>query len=139
MAALSSGQPVEFQYSKTKYGHRRPLVPVLLTSTERVTVGCMAMVDSGADSCVFPLSVAHELGLNPRAMEKRLVIGVGGKPVISHVDLVTVDLGHEILFQTEVGFTDGLNAIATGLLGQAGLFDRFDVSFALRRGVFTVR
>ena len=80
------------------------MVRVLLTSSDRETVRYNALLDTGADVCAFPTHAARILGLNLNNLEKRFLVGLGGRETPGYVDLITVDLGNDILFQTEVQF-----------------------------------
>jgi hypothetical protein len=53
---------------------------------------------------------------------------------LHQVDLVVRGLGPITL---EVGFTDSM-AVGTGLLGQRGFFEQFQINFQLERGSFEV-
>ncbi len=108
---------------------------------------CTVCLDTGADSCVFPLSLAHRLGLNVLDMPSSLTMGVGSSAVVYHAQ-VNVEIGftrageqapfHVIRLDIITGFTEGLDAQGIGLLGQSGFFDRHDVLFSQRQGFFTI-
>jgi hypothetical protein len=87
-----------------------------------------AIVDSGADACIFPLSVMRELQLDQAIGRPSPILhpftGARVDVLYFRVQLHIVRL-NPIL--TEVGFTD--TKIGYGTLGQRGFFDRFDVAF----------
>ncbi len=97
-----------------------------------------AIVDSGADACLFPLSLAIALKLDLFKMAKAMTGGVGTQSNITYYDTVRLDLGHGIAFTALVGFTEGLNSAGIGLLGQSGFFENFNVEFLHRQKVFTI-
>ena len=103
-------------------------------------VSCTACLDTGADDCVFPLPIAKRIGLDIASMPKGDVLGVGGKKDVYYANVrieipLPLGQGNSMVFETRVGFVQDLGI---GLLGQVGFFDRFDVTFAQRRGIFTI-
>lgn len=102
------------------------------------TIQYYAVVDSGAGFCSFPLETAIFLGLDLSRLAPRQVIGVGAK--ISHtcLDLITVDLKHDLLFRTEVGFSNGLDTIGLGLLGSERLVRTLRRELPPAARVFTI-
>ena len=133
----------EFPPSAT-HPHRRTVLRPWLTarvSTSRAPfVNCTTCLDTGADDCVFPLPVAGLIGLDITSMPKGETVGVGGKKDIYYANVrieipLPLGQGNSMVFRTRVGFVQGLDI---GLLGQVGFFDRFDVSFSQRCGIFTI-
>jgi len=111
----------------------RPVVRVTLANGQQ-RVACYAIVDSGADNCVFPLPFVQPLGLNPLLASAESTCGVGSYAVPTYFWDIVVHLhGTSISFPVRAGFTDGLNRIGLGLLGQDGYFNRFGVRFDLCR------
>jgi len=105
-------------------------VPLILKyGTSRVSG--FALLDSGADQCVFPLALA--LGLNPYLGPSELFGGLGSSQVPVYFWDVVVELPGITTFPVRVGFTEGLNQLGVGLLGQGGFFNRFRVNFRLNR------
>src|SRR5271157_6381471 len=94
----------------------RPLMLVLLTAANGNTFRCLAWADSGADCCVFPLSFATAMELNPLDMGQNLTGGVGSSGNVTYYDNLMIDLGEGLKFQTYAGFTSGLEAQGLGLL-----------------------
>ncbi len=77
------------------------------------------------------------LGISPLATPFETAAGVGGLG-LAFFHNITIDLQGVVQVQVYVGFTDGLEQWGVGLLGQSGFFDRFNVSFNLRQGIFEV-
>jgi hypothetical protein len=114
----------------------RPVVRLdLVNGANRLS--CYAIVDSGADACVFPLSFAVRLGLDPLAKEPSAASGVSGSTSIYHWD-IEMDFGSILKIPAYVGFTSGMDAIRIGLLGQMGFFDQVNVSFDYRKKLFVI-
>ena len=125
--------------------HGRTVLRPWLTARVSMAYGepfmsCTACLDTGADDCVFPFPIAERIGLDIASMPKGETVGVGGKKDIYYANacieiLLPPGQGNSMVFKTRVGFVQDLGI---GLLGQVGFFDRFDVSFSQRRGIFTI-
>jgi hypothetical protein len=107
----------------------RPMAVAELTASTGKRLRCLVCTDSGADSCVFPSSFASVLGLDILTMKKHLTSGVGSSANSTACCDLHIDLGRGIQFTTYAGFTPGLDSTGFGHLGQAGFFDRYNVSF----------
>jgi hypothetical protein len=116
----------------------RPLTLATITASNGESVRCLVLPDSGADACLFPLTLAILLKLDVLRLPKALTGGVGSSANTTYYDTVTIDLGNGIAFSAFVGFTQGLDQMGLGLLGQDGFFERFRVEFLLNKKVFTV-
>ena len=103
---------------------------------------CFVCLDTGADHCVFPLSFAPALGLDPLKMKMHMIGGVGSLANATYYETLTVNIhilnGKTMSFTTLAGFTDGLEAQGIGLLGQGGFFETFPVTFNHKGGNFTI-
>lgn len=107
---------------------RRPVLSLSLQNGAK-RLSCRAIVDSGADHCVFPRSFLQPLGLDPLATPVDMSSGVGSSNVPMHFANVTLDLQGVLEFSIYAGFTPGLEQLGLGLLGQAGFFERFKITF----------
>ena len=96
------------------------------------------MPDSGADACLFPLSLAILLKLDILSLPRGITGGVGSSANTTYWDTISVDLGHGIIFPAYTGFTQGMDQMGLGLLGQTGFFELFKVEFLLRKNTFTI-
>ncbi|HKN76305.1 MAG TPA: hypothetical protein VJW94_14095 [Candidatus Acidoferrum sp.] len=108
----------------------RPIVRLALVNAER-RLSCYALIDSGADHCVFPRSFLQPLGLDALAAPVAMSAGFGSAGVPTHFANISIDLPGVIKFPVYAGFTSALDRMGLGLLGQSGFFDRFNVSFRL--------
>ena len=116
----------------------RPLLSATITALNGESIRCLVLLDSGADACLFPLSVAILLKIDVLALPKALTGGVGGQSNTTYYDTLTIDLGSGIAFSSYVGFTQGMDAVGFGLLGQTGFFDDFNVEFLHKQKIFTI-
>jgi hypothetical protein len=116
----------------------RPLIFANLTASNGMSAESAVLLDSGADNCLFPLRLARLLKLEVQAMPREFTGGVGSESNVTYYDHLKIDLGKGIVFSAYVGFTEGMDAMAIGLLGQDGFFDQYNVEFRNAEGVFTV-
>lgn len=98
----------------------------------------MVLPDSGADACLFPLSLALLLKLDVLKLPKSLTGGVGSQANLTYYETITIDLGGGIAFSAYVGFTQGMDPIGFGLLGQSDFFEQHNVEFLHKQKIFTV-
>jgi hypothetical protein len=112
-----------------------PLIKVTLRHQgKRVTV--LAMIDSGADICVFNLEYAKALEIDLKMCDPVVVSGVEGK---AHDCYRTkVDLEPEGLPKITVPVLFIDSSGVDGLLGQEGFFDHFIITFYRQEGYFEV-
>jgi len=110
----------------------RPVIPIDITIGE-ITAGYDALIDSGADFCIFDGSLGEMLGLDVRSGK---VIEFGGvqvyQPSKSYLHEVAISIGgskQKIL----VAFSYDIASSGYGLLGQKGFFDLFSVKFDLQK------
>jgi len=85
---------------------------------------------------VFPLSFAIALKLDIFNMKRQLTGGVGSFGNVTYYDRLEIDVGNGLSFSSFVGFTQGLESQGTGLLGQAGFFETFVVTFDYKARTF---
>ena len=116
----------------------RPLAFATIEASNGASTRCVVMPDSGADACLFPLSLAMVLKLDVLSLPKGLTGGLGSGANITYWDTITVDLGHGIVFSAYTGFTQGMDPMGLGPLGQDGFFERYRVEFLLSKRIFTI-
>jgi hypothetical protein len=100
---------------------------------------CFALVDSGADDCLFPASYAMKLGLKVLA-GRHYTFGGAGSTYLQDAYFFDLEMMIQNLgsYLTPIGFTTALEGHGMGVLGQNGFFDHFRVGFNLRKGIFTL-
>lgn len=118
---------------------KRPIVALLLEHGDhRVIV--YAVVDSGADVCVFPASVARDLQIDVPNDKASAFSGSGETTQIAYFEQVQATIlpmdapniepdQQPLTFPLYAGFCDTLEHIGMGLLGQEGFFSRYTVIF----------
>jgi hypothetical protein len=127
-----------FPYGEVKRAGQARLVPLLPISifgpSEAIDV--VALVDSGAEQSVFGQELAEQLGIPLAKGERVVIIGVGEHDLPGV--LVQVDLRlSKHRWTGPVIFCRELKQRA--ILGQAGFFAYFDVTFRYRRKEIIVR
>ena len=124
-----------FAYLRDAAGRFAPLVYLQVWTGNR-WLYLQAYVDSGAAYSIFHADVAQLLGLKPsRGARRYIALGNGAVlPVTLHRVRVRF-AGKE--FTVPVGFSDALK-VGFNLLGRAGFFSRFVLSFNDRTKTLTV-
>ena len=77
------------------------------------------------------------LGLDPLTAPTEMSAGMGSTNVPTHFFNVTIDLG-VIKIPVYAGFTVGMDPLGCGLLGQAGFFEAFKITFDYSKKLFYV-
>ncbi len=116
---------------------RRPVLSLALKNGAN-RLSCYAIVDSGADHCVFPRSFMQPLGLDPLSAPVDMTSGVGSTNVPTHFTNVMIDLQGLIQFPVYAGFTTGMEQLGMGLLGQTGFFERLKITFDYSMKFYTI-
>jgi hypothetical protein len=84
-----------------------------------------ALVDSGAEDCIFPAQLATTIGLDLRAGRQERRIGIGGVQSV-WVHPIVLYMGEHAL-PIEAAFVETLPM--SGLLGRIGFFEHFKITF----------
>lgn len=124
-----------FHYLKDAQGRAAPIVYLQVWTGNR-WVYLQAYVDSGASWSVFHADVAQLLGLKLSYLSRRdMALGNGSVIPIYLARLRVRFAGQE--FSVPAGFSEALH-VGFNLLGRAGFFDRFVMSFNDRTRTLTV-
>ena len=81
----------------------RPLAFATVTASNGESARCIVLPDSGADACLFPLSIAMLLKLDVLKLPKALTGGVGSNANTTYYDTITIDLEAELYFPPTQG------------------------------------
>lgn len=110
----------------------KPIIPIKILNNN-VILQYAALIDSGADFCIFDAGLGEYLGINiTSGMEIQFggIQSLGGAKAYIHK--ITLEIGgHE--FKTEIGFSYDISKNGYGILGQKGFFDLFSVKFDLQK------
>jgi Aspartyl protease len=109
---------------------RRPIVPLIVESARGVRTVLDALVDTGADRTLLPISVAKSLKIDVSALQQVPV----GSALGQRVNYALIDLFLELgsppnlyRWRTRVGII--LQPIPYGLLGTRGFFEFFAIEY----------
>ena len=119
---------------KPRYVYR-PVVAIEL-SFGHESVVFDALVDSGADECTFPGWIAKSLGKDVHRAKERIFAGIGGS-VLSYCHKTRLAL-EGTAFETNVYYSHEWDDMPFGLLGQAGFFSHFRISFCFQDKSLTI-
>jgi hypothetical protein len=69
------------------------------------------------------------LGLDPLTCPVEGTSGVGSTNIPTHFSKIVIDLQGVVQIPIYAGFTPGMDLLGIGLLGQAGFFEAFRITF----------
>lgn len=124
------------EHPARKWVSRPYLLVTLFHGTEKRRV--LALVDSGADYCLFHSSVAAELGIDLKSGWVKDFGGIAaGQDVQAYMHTIQIEIqGFAERVEIEAGFADS-DAIG-GLLGGVGFLDNYKVTLEKYKGRFRV-
>jgi hypothetical protein len=97
-----------------------------------------ALVDSGAEHSLLSLELIDSLGLREVGADAVEVIGVGGDASLGYL----LDVEHQLRnhrWTAPAIFSDIMDSQSPMVLGQAGFFEFFTVTFRRRKSVMDIR
>ncbi len=112
----------------------RPIIPVSLKGKNK-SVHYEALIDTGADFCIFPLGLAKTLDIDLTKNSSLRFAGINGEPMEGFMGDIKIGLGKEYVF-TKIVFAQTTNVV--GILGQRGFFDHFDVKLSYQKQVIEI-
>ncbi|MFH0937338.1 MAG: retropepsin-like aspartic protease [Candidatus Daviesbacteria bacterium] len=113
-------------FSRKKY-LLRPIIPVSLSYKNR-SIHYEALIDSGADFSIFPLEIAKMLNISLKKEDSIYFSGLGDEFMEGFKSKIILRI-NKLEFKTNVVFADLSGK--SGILGQNGFFDLFEVKFNL--------
>jgi hypothetical protein len=123
---------MKFEYARYRRAQgpdiRRPIIPVLLRnpkSPRSLAIAHEALVDSGADFCVFSAELAELLDIDLAAGQEQFVGGViAGERRPVYFDPIDIEIGygHGLRLPIWAGFMPDLADAGHGILGRHGFF-----------------
>jgi predicted aspartyl protease len=124
---------MKFPYFKTpradprKKWVARPIIPVVLSGPKK-NIPIYALIDSGADKCLFNAEVGTEIGIDLERGEKEYFSGIEAGRVVTYLHKIHLQIsGIDKMIEVEAGFTAAQGVVA--ILGQEGFFDNFRIKF----------
>jgi len=130
---------MKFPYSKFSLPNKtsffgkhllKPIIPIGVFYKNK-KIRYSALIDSGADFCIFDAEVGEYLGIDVKSGEKITFKGIeGANTVEAFLHEIILDIGGWD-YKTTVGFSYHISRSGFGVLGQKGFFDIFIVKFDL--------
>lgn len=114
----------------------RPIIPIFLKS-ETTFIVYRALIDSGADYCIFSIDLAYLLGIKLSPRDNVSFTGVGKEKVQGFWGEVEIRTGG-ISYKTKAIFAE-ISDFGHGILGQKGFFDHFDVNFSYQQELIDIK
>lgn len=110
----------------------KPVIPIKISAGTSV-IRYAALIDSGADFCIFDAEIGEALGLNVRSGRQEQFGGIqdrGGAMAFVHRVIINIG-GWD--YKIDVSFSYDIAKWGYGILGQKGFFDIFVVKFDLSK------
>lgn len=111
------------------------LIPICIINSNE-SYDCYALIDSGADACLFPAEYGENIGINIINDKKHTFGGVGGGGITAYFHNLYIEIGG-YRFNIYIGFT--YDKLPFPLLGQKGFFNLFTVIFELEKETIELR
>ncbi len=127
--------PVSDIYGKKIGEAYRPIAPLTLYHGAK-KISVLALVDTGADECLFPGEFATILGHNLTKGKPRTFTGIGGA-ITAYLHQTDIRLGSHKA-RINIYYSDDWNKLGFGLLGQNGFLIKFDALFSRRDKEFSL-
>lgn len=115
----------------------RPILPVQIERNGK-KIGYEALVDSGADFCIFHAVIGEIIGIDIKEGITWEFGGITGGKSIAYFHKIKISVGgwpHEIT----AGFSYDLPPSGFGVLGQIGFFDKFIIKFDFQKEIFELK
>lgn len=141
---MATNKPLKFPYTKVPvadvYGKKigdayRPIISLALLHGPK-TLNALALIDTGADECLFPGEFATILGHNLIKGKPRTFAGIGGA-ITAYLHRTDIKLGVHKL-RISIYYSDDWNKWGFGLLGQNAFLTRFNVFLSRKDKEFSL-
>lgn len=106
----------------------RPYIPVSIRSRNGSIPSLLALVDSGADFCMFDGALSSALDLDLSPLQQIKLSGINGSAVgyVAHLEIGI----HDHFIPVPVVFSFDFSPVGFGgIIGQVGFFDAFKIEF----------
>ncbi|MBU4299369.1 hypothetical protein KJ636_04965 [Patescibacteria group bacterium] len=105
----------------------RPIIPIRI-SYKNNFLNISALIDSGADFCLFHSEIGRKLGFEIEKGKPLKFFGIEGSSINAYLHSVEIQIiGVERSVIIPVAFTESFGVVA--ILGQVGFFDNFRIKF----------
>lgn len=101
-----------------------------MNGSNRVRV--YALIDSGADYCIFHAEIGEQIGLQINSGKSLAFSGISSAEQTAYFHNIKLEVGgHQ--FDCYAGFSRDMQNLPYGILGQMGFFNIFKVSFDYKK------
>lgn len=118
-----------FPYREITPRIKRPIVRIVLKSKYAFVI-YHALIDSGADYCIFSIELARALNIK-LSKSKISFIGIGKEKVQGFWGKIEIRVG-EVMYKIKAIFAE-ISEFGHGILGHKGFFDHFDVKLRYQK------
>lgn len=115
--------------------YRRPVVDVELFGPTN-SIPTIALLDSGADFCLFNIEYAKAIGIDITKCEIDRTVGIEGGTKDIYMTELEIQVKDLNKVKIPIGFIDSRSV--TGLIGQTGFFDLFRIKFERDHNSFEI-
>ena len=110
-----------------KHG-KRPVIPIEVKYKEKA-IKYLALIDSGADFCIFHAEIGEIIGVNVKKGPKLEYYGITGEKEEAFFHNISINIGGwDRKCYCGFSYQSNKNKMPYGILGQKGFFDLFRVS-----------
>ncbi|MDD5356587.1 MAG: hypothetical protein PHS53_00350 [Candidatus Pacebacteria bacterium] len=126
---------MKFSYKKLATGHVRPIIQVEVSHNGGQAINYFALIDSGADICIFHAEIAELIGIEDITTGRKGTVGgiTQGEQQDYWIHPVSINVGGW-KYDLEVAFMPTLSRLGYGVFGQKGFFDSFAIKFRKVKG-----
>lgn len=110
----------------------RPVIPIWLINGGK-RIGYHAIIDSGADLCIFHAEIGELVGIKVESGKMLNYYGISSQRLTAYFHDIKIEVGGYV-FDCCAGFSRDISNLPYGLLGQFGFFNLFDVHFDYQKG-----
>jgi len=111
----------------------KPIIPVEIIFGEK-SLRYEALIDSGADFCIFDALIGEWLGIPIKSGAKEKFGGIHGNLASAYFHEVALVIGGWN-YRIQAGFSYEITKYGYGILGQKGFFNFFVVKFDYKKGI----
>lgn len=138
----------DYPFSIVGEGPPRPMLWIRLTNPDtNLSFVTLAIVDTGADVCVFPAGIAVALGHSLQSVPPNPMVGVGSQtvawPHTSKMEILSIKadgtVGSSVLYTVPNTLIDFSPTCPMFLLGTKNFLSKFILTVDYPRQVFSIR
>lgn len=120
---------MKFRYKYKKFGNFfRPVIPIQIR-LDKTVINYEALIDSGADICIFHKEIGELLELDFERLKSARFQGLSSKTPADGYQAI-VDIGISNNFNPAIViFSNQISEYGYGIIGQNGFFEYYQIKF----------